>query len=128
MQIIDQLRSKIEKEGLSVSKVSKDTGIESHRLYKWVQGKASPKHDDIKTLQSYIDGKTEIVRRGEPTEAIIGSVQERLLRIEAHLEVYESAIAGLLSQDKKDFTKRVGELREAVQGAVSRRFSELNKR
>jgi transcriptional regulator with XRE-family HTH domain len=59
---------------------------------------------------------------------IIGEHEERLLRIEAGMEVYESAIAGLLSEKKTDFTKKVGELREAVRVAVNRRFDELDRR
>lgn len=54
--------------------------------------------------------------------------QERLIRAEAHLEVYESAIAGLLSKSTTEFTKKVGELRKAVQEAANRRFDELHRK
>lgn len=55
-----------------------------------------------------------------------GNIEERLLRIEAHLEVFENAIAGLLSDSKKaDFFKTVAELRETVQAVVNRRLGEL---
>jgi len=63
-----------------------------------------------------------------PYGKLIGEQEERLLRIEAHLEVYENAIAGLLSESKNDFAKKVGELRAEVQSAVNRRFDELKKK
>jgi transcriptional regulator with XRE-family HTH domain len=63
-----------------------------------------------------------------PYGNLIGEQEERLLRIEAHLEVYENAIAGLLAESKNDFVKKVGELRAEVQSAVNRRFDELSKR
>jgi hypothetical protein len=61
-------------------------------------------------------------------ERLIGEQEERLLRIEACLEVYENAIAGLLAETKSDFPKKVGELRSEVQSAVSRRLDELRKK
>jgi transcriptional regulator with XRE-family HTH domain len=63
-----------------------------------------------------------------PYGKIVGEQEERLLRIEAHLAVFENAIAGLLSESKNDFVKKVGELRTEVQSEVNRRFDELNKK
>lgn len=63
-----------------------------------------------------------------PYGKLIGVQEERLLRIEAHLAVYENAIAGLLSESKNDFVKKVGELRAEVQSEVNRRFDELKKK
>ncbi|HEY4287300.1 MAG TPA: hypothetical protein VGN00_09405 [Puia sp.] len=59
---------------------------------------------------------------------ILGVNEERLLRLEATLEVYESAIAGLLSRAPEDFPKKVGELREEVSKVVNRRFDELERK
>lgn len=72
--------------------------------------------------------ETNIIRMSEEINKLFGEHEERLLRIEAHLEVYENAIAGLLSESKNDFLKKVGELREAVQAAVNRRFDKLSKK
>lgn len=55
----------------------------------------------------------------------IGAMSERLIRIEAHLEVYENAIAGLQSKTHTEFMRKVGALRSEVSEAVNRRFSEL---
>jgi hypothetical protein len=71
---------------------------------------------------------SEVHEDAAPYGKIIGEQEERLLRIEAHLEVYENAIAGLLSESKNDFAKKVGELRDEVQSAVNRRFDELKKK
>lgn len=71
---------------------------------------------------------SEVHEDSVPYGKIIGEQEERLLRIEAHLEVYENAIAGLLSESKNDFAKKVGELRAEVQSAVNRRFDELRKK
>lgn len=66
------------------------------------------------------------------SEIIVGETEERLLRIEAHLEVFENAIAGLITDSKKnekgekpDFFKIVSGLRETVQAVVNRRLGEL---
>jgi len=54
-------------------------------------------------------------------------MNERLLRIESHLEVYESAIAGVQAKDKNDVTSKVSELRRLVLEAVSRRLDEAKR-
>lgn len=59
---------------------------------------------------------------------LLSEHEERLLRTEATLEVYESAIAGLMSEKPGEFKKRVGELRDEVSKAVNRRFDELSKK
>lgn len=79
------------------------------------------KHSD--TLQNVSES---IAVSGELNK-IVGEMQERLLRAEAHIEVYESAIAGLQS-DGKDYSKRVSDLREQVRSAVNRRLDELRKK
>lgn len=58
---------------------------------------------------------------------IMGDVFQKLIRIESHLEVYESAIAELQSEDTGDFTKRISGLRSAVKEVSDRRFSESQK-
>jgi len=61
-------------------------------------------------------------------EGILGNYQERLLRTEATLEVFESAIAELLSKNSGDFKKKMDELRELVNKAVNRRFDEFGRK
>lgn len=58
---------------------------------------------------------------------VIGIVFEKLIRIESHLEVYESAIAELQSDGKGDFMNKISGLRSAVKEVSDRRFSESEK-
>ena len=65
------------------------------------------------------------VRYIETDEAhVFSKFEQRLIRLESYTEVFENAIAGLLSKSNKDFMRRVSELREEVSKAVNRRFSE----
>ncbi len=82
----------------------------------------SVKIDDFNSLATLEEAR---VKFSSNLNQSISEHEERLLRVEAHLEVFESAIAGLLSKDHSDFLNKVGELRKAVQEAVNRRFEEL---
>lgn len=68
------------------------------------------------------------VKKEDKLTNILRDIEERMIRAEAHLEVYESALAGLMAENKTDFTKKVGELRHEIKEAVNRRFDELNKK
>lgn len=88
-----------------------------------------------KLLEKDIPVKVEFDEKDDKDKMIFSTIpehfadiQERLIRAEAHLEVYESAIAELLSKAPGDFAKVVGELRKAVQEAVNRRFDELHRK
>lgn len=59
--------------------------------------------------------------------SIIGDLYEKMIRIESHLEVYESAIAEMQSEIKGDFQKKISGLRSAVKEVSDRRFSEFEK-
>lgn len=48
-------------------------------------------------------------------------VQNRLLRIEANIEVFQVAIAGLKSKRTEDFDQRFSELQTLIEEAVKRR-------
>lgn len=130
---------------ISAEKLASKIGIDSARLRKWEQKDLTPRFDDIKRIEIFFKKPVEDIMKlktikeflNVPRESleltsevgkIIGKHEERLLRIEACMEVYESAIAGLLSEKRTDFTKKVGELREAVRVAVNRRFDELDRR
>lgn len=65
----------------------------------------------------------------EPLEDTIGRFTEQIINMRAHIEVFESAIAGLLCKDpddKLEFTKRVGELRKEIKKTANRLFDELD--
>lgn len=120
----------------------------SVRQYQRLEGGEFPKFktDVVKALDTVLDTNFHDIiyaSRGNNSEANTGKTIHsfsseaqkelsdhtiKLLRIEAHLEVYESAIAGLLSKDNKEFTKRVGELRAAVREAFDRRYDEFVKK
>lgn len=48
-------------------------------------------------------------------------IQSRLLRIEAHLEVFQISIAGLKSKKPEDFDQKFSELQTLISEAVRRR-------
>lgn len=46
---------------MSVLKMSKETGIPSYRIYKWIDGKGKPKAEDTSTLEKWLNGNLDIV-------------------------------------------------------------------
>lgn len=50
---MDWFFSKIEKEGVSIYKFSKETSIPKERIIKWKQKKGKPKVDDMVTISQY---------------------------------------------------------------------------
>jgi Mg2+ and Co2+ transporter CorA len=80
-------------------------------------------------LQKQHKGKKDVkVLPEQEIGDVMGDVYERLIRLEAHIEVYESAIAGLLAENKTDFIEKVGVLRSRIQEVTERRFSELKSK
>lgn len=63
MQTIDRIRDEIAKRGVSVLKVSNETGISAYKIYKWLGGKAKPKHEDTVILEKWLRNKLEKVPR-----------------------------------------------------------------
>lgn len=127
---------------ISVQKIAELIGVDPERWRKWEQKDMTPRKEDgdkieaffgmdlaelmeLKSIKEFLNVPHE---RTEDLKVAIGATEERLIRIEAHLEVYESALAGLLSEKKADFSKKVGELREQVRAAVSRRLDESRKK
>lgn len=55
VQIIDDIKRIIEEEHVPVLTISKESDISPYRIYKWVGGKAKPKHDDVIKLQRWLD-------------------------------------------------------------------------
>lgn len=128
--LVSSLFDEMIKRRISVPDFSIETGIPKDRVYKWKQQGTAPKDEDAKKVRGWLnmDINPDIHQKSIELGTIIGEHEERLLRLEAHLEVYENAIAGLLSESKNDFAKKVGELRAEVQLAVNRRFDELSKK
>lgn len=127
---------------ISVQKIADLIKVDADRWRKWEQKDMTPRKGDadkieaffgmdlseIMELQSIKKFLNAPIEKTGDLDAAIGTTEERLIRIEAHLEVYESALAGLMSEKKADFPKKVGELREQVRAAVNRRLAEQRKK
>ena len=61
MQLIERINEKLAAESISVLKLSKETGIPSYRIYKWIDGKGNPKADDSATLEKWLSGNLDKV-------------------------------------------------------------------
>ena len=133
------LKKARERKKLTQSDVAKKVGITIRQYHKYESGQFPKyKSDSIQKIDELLGTKLFelIYEQNIPQDAeisgqlalIIRDQNEKIIRLEAYVEVYESAIAGLLSETKSDFTKIVGELREQVQAAVNRRFDELYKK
>lgn len=48
--ILDELKQT----GASVLKISKETGIPANRMYKWYEGKGTPKYEDVQILKAWL--------------------------------------------------------------------------
>lgn len=59
---------------------------------------------------------------------LVAGHEERLLRIEAHLEVFKSTIAGLMTKDGQEFAEKFELLQGLVEKAVGRRFDEAQRK
>ena len=125
-----------DRRGLTQEDIAKRLGISLRQYHKYENGEF-PKYktEMIKSLDAILG--TEIyaliyeqkVNSSQiDLEELLSKTQERLLRVEAYIEVYESALAGLMSESSEDFMKKVGELREQVIKAVNRRFDELERK
>lgn len=62
MQIVDQIRDKLEKESVSVLKMSNETGISAYKIYKWLDGKGNPKADDALIIKKWLSGNLDKVQ------------------------------------------------------------------
>lgn len=61
MQLVDQIRGKLQKESVSVLKMSNETGISAYKIYKWLDGKGNPKADDAVIIKKWLSGNLDKV-------------------------------------------------------------------
>lgn len=54
MQIIDRIQEIISKKLYSVADISRTTGINQDRIYKWLSHKGNPKHEDSQILEQWL--------------------------------------------------------------------------
>lgn len=71
MQIIDRIAGEISKKKISVLKLSNETGISAYKIYKWLDKKGSPKHEDSIKLEKWLKNDLEIVPHETAADAII---------------------------------------------------------
>jgi len=74
MQIIRLLKDKMQESNITVSKISKETGIPAPRLYKWLDGTNTPKYEDIKTLERWLIANGVIIKKSQTDPHIIGKL------------------------------------------------------
>ncbi len=76
MQIIQLLKDKMKEDGISVLKLSNDTGIPAPRIYKWLEenSKIKPKYDDIITLKSWLMEHGVILKDSQNNPLVLGKL------------------------------------------------------
>lgn len=62
MQLIDTLSKFLKTKGISVLRFSNESGISAYKVYKWIDKKGNPKHDDAKKIEIWLS-KMELVPR-----------------------------------------------------------------
>lgn len=133
------LKAAREKKKLTQSDIAYKLGITLRQYHKYESGKFPKyKSEVIQKLDTilgtnlfesiYEQKVPQEVRVKGDIEGILRNHEEKILRLEAYVEVYETELAGILSESKNDFPKKIDELRNRVQAAVNRRFDELSKR
>lgn len=61
MQLVQEIQEKLQKDSVSVLKMSNDTGISAYKIYKWLAGKGNPKAEDAATIKKWLSGNLEKV-------------------------------------------------------------------
>lgn len=87
---------------------------------------SSVKAGTINVPLKYIKTFEEVYKIPIITKIADKDIQSRLIRIEAHLEVFQISIAGLKSKKPEDFDQRFSELQKLISEAVMRRLSEAS--
>lgn len=126
MDLKDRLKIAMHDRNIKVPELAKLLDIPKARIYAWYRDGSTPKSDDTTKIEQWLNEEISISKK--PLDIEVGEIREMLLKIEAHLEVYEATIAGILSKNPEDYPGKLASLRKAVKEAVNRRFDELNKK
>lgn len=126
MDLKDRLKIALTERNIKIPKLAKMLDIPKDRIYAWYRDNTLPKGDDTIKIETWLN--EEIFKKDKPLDVEVGEIREHLLRIEAHLEVYEATLVGILSKNPEDYPGKLASLRKAVKEAVNRRFDELNKK
>lgn len=65
MQLIERINERLQKKTMSVLTLSKETGIPSYRIYKWIDGKGKPKAEDTAILEEWLNTDLNKVPTGK---------------------------------------------------------------
>lgn len=111
MQVIDQLKQYLSNEGLSVLKVSEKTGISAYKIYKWLSGKARPKHEDSVKIEKWLKDCLEEVPNQKKDEK-----QETAKSTNVHTET--------LIRELQEHNKTLQENNEALKAVTLKQLEE----
>lgn len=115
MQLIDQIKKELKGRGVSVLKFSNETGISAYKVYKWFDGKGSPKHDDVVKLEKWLRKELEVVPRGteEPQKENPGEIPGSSELLKAKDEIIS------LLKEKDQLQKLVGDFSGRIEALTS---------
>ena len=85
--------------GVSLLKISKQTGIPVNRMYKWYEGKGSPKHEDVQILRQWLGKNAEKVPHEAPTKMAVVS-QDAVVKLIESNKILAEANADLAAAHK----------------------------
>lgn len=77
MQLIEQIRRKLKENEISVLKLSNETGISAYKIYKWLDGKGSPKTEDSKLLEQWLRNSGEEVLKVKENNSTYAHPQDQ---------------------------------------------------
>lgn len=63
MQLVERLSAFLKDNSLSVLRFSNESGISAYKVYKWIEGKGNPKHDDVQKIEEWLRNM-EVVPHG----------------------------------------------------------------
>ena len=111
-----------------VAEIAEKTGYDKGNISSYLKGKKEPSKAFLKKFNEVfsIEQQKEEVSVSKELTEILGEHEERLIRLEAHIEVYEKAIIDLQNNDGDGVGKLIT-LRSQVKLAAARRFYELRK-
>jgi ethanolamine utilization protein EutP (predicted NTPase) len=93
-QIIDDLIKKIKLSKISVLKLSKQIDIPAYRIYKWIDKKAQPKHDDVMKIEKWLNnGRAEIISEKSVVDnSLIQALRDQIKTLEKHNEFLQELL------------------------------------
>jgi transcriptional regulator with XRE-family HTH domain len=112
LQIVDQIREKLQSKGLSVLKMSNQTGISAYKIYKWLDGKGKPKHEDVVKIGKWLGNNIEEVPSAELQESNgqpddLPTLLSQLMQKQNQLMEMQNKI---LAEQKEDIIDKVKEV------------------